>query len=167
MTTRPTYKKILLPLSMSNYHYFVSSRPGVVVCVVAWYAKGLEFESQHIHWIFSTWMLIDSPFRIIDYKFYSGFNIPAKMLQNKGKHAQQRNSNWGDLVGVIRLRSPLLEQRSWDVMSRRQMCIIICVKISFKYQIIFRYCVLYSHLHINSILHVFSCSYSSYRHRRL
>ena len=30
-------------------------------------------------------------------------------MQNK------KNSNWDDLVGVIRLSSPLVEQKSWDV----------------------------------------------------
>ena len=60
---------------MLNYCTFVSSHPGVVVSVVAWYAKGLEFETQHIHWIFSTWILIDSLFRI-----FLSFHFPWKDL---------------------------------------------------------------------------------------
>ena len=37
------------------------------------------------------------------------------MFQKKGKHAKQRNSRCGDLVGMVRLRSLLVEQRRWDV----------------------------------------------------
>ena len=50
---------------------------------MACYAKGLEFESQHIHCILSTLVLIYSLFRIINYKFYIEFDIPAKMYRTK------------------------------------------------------------------------------------